>query len=731
MVQSFLHTSIDTQAKILVCLRQNDLNLIQKFLPDHYQIIECNDKDQIKNGSYDLCIIDFDSFQKYRDDLIDQKQDAAPVLRPILLLSGDDRPLHQNGLVWNLADDIIQIPVPSKVLNARIQNLLRTRRYSLKLKEKNEELILFQKALGSTNTGVILTDALQPDNPIIYCNRKFKELTGYSEEEVLGRNCRFLQGDERDQKAIKKLRFLIDEGLEGQAVLRNYRKDGSMFWNEVKIAPVKNSDGEITHFIGTQNNITELVQTQKKLHEEKERYRLITEHATDMISMHEPDGTYLYVSPSSKKLIGYSPEELVGTSPFETMHPEDKRKIKRNFETLFDEDDEARIIFRKRTKAGNYKWVEAILRAIKDPNTNKVTEIRAATRDISEQKEYEEKLKKSERRWEQLVNKNPSLVQLTNTDFTIKYINPSGARLYGKNNPDELIGKSVGDFVFFEDPKTLKRRMRKALNGKSLSPKSFKVKTWDGRQRTIELQSVPVEYHNEQVLLTVGQDVTERTKYEEKLKYSLREKDVLLQEIHHRVKNNLAVVSGLLQIQRFNAENSEVQKILSDSEMRIKSMALIHEKLYQSPSLSQINMEHYIRDLTASIRDTVDIYQDIKIDITCDEVCLNVNQAVPCALIINELLSNSIEHAFPKKSGAKKIIVDITKKDDTISVSVKDNGIGLPKDKINNKSMGFTIIETLCHQLEAVLVTKNDNGSLVRFSFEKKEVRGSSSSFVQ
>lgn len=840
-------------SRILLFLQKAaDLNLLQKKLPDHYTLINGYTCRHLQSEPFDICVTDYDSFQLYREFLIKRKKKEAPVLLPILLLAGDARPMQQNGVVWNVVDDIVDIPVPTKILNARVQSLLQSRQYSVDLKKKNDRLSLYEKALDATNNGVILTDARQPENPIIYCNKEFEDLTGYNEEEILGQNCRFLQADDRDQEAVEQMRSFIENGTEGKVVLRNYRKDGSMFWNEVKIAPIKNERNEITHFIGIQNNVTELVSTQERLRKEKKRYQFITEHATDMISLHAPDGTYLYVSPSSKKLTGYEPEELLGTSPFATMHPADREKLSRELDSLFDSEDEYRTTFRKQTKSGSYKWVEVVMRPIRDPESGEITEIRSATRDISERKEYEIKLRQekefsdtiingmpvmffminkdleliywnemlektlgydaeelysmhpleiyqekdrafvrskfrevlqegstemeievltkegerqhhfitgkkfesdqgtyiiatgvdmteriraqkelheSEKRWQQLVDENPNLIQLMDKDFTIKFINPAGAKLFGKE-PEELIGKHLEEFVSFDRPSLLKERKHKIYQGQSLEPKIYKVSTRDNRDIQVELHTITVQYQNERMLMSVGKDVSEQINYEEKLKQSLREKKVLLQEIHHRVKNNLAVVSGLLQIQRYNTDIPEVQKILSDSEMRIKTMALIHEKLYQSQSLAKIDLDSYLRDLVSSIKDTIAPQQNIRINFDSDSFKLNVNQAVPCALILNELVANAVEHAFPdNREGLIKIF--LKKNDNFITVTVLDNGIGLPEDKISKKSMGFTIVETLCKQLETELSIDSGNGTVISFTFEKREVRGSSSAFLQ
>ncbi|MDZ7659303.1 sensor histidine kinase [Fodinibius sp.] len=260
----------------------------------------------------------------------------------------------------------------------------------------------------------------------------------------------------------------------------------------------------------------------------------------------------------------------------------------------------------------------------------------------------------------------------------------------------------------------------------------YKIKAIDGKIRHIKIQSTPITYEGDQrAIQIVGQDVTGQIEYERELKESLKEKETLLQEIHHRVKNNLAVVSGMMDLQTFSTENEEVRRLLTDSKNRIKTMALIHEKLYQSASLSQIEFGSYVKDLINNIKGVSASDKEIKVELEYDSFNLNVNQAVPCALIINEVVANAFEHAFTdQESGLIKVTLENI--EDKVIVSIKDNGRGLPSDfeYRKSKSIGMTIIETLIQQLEAEQKVKDKNGVSFTFSFEMKEIKGSSSALV-
>lgn len=212
-------------------------------------------------------------------------------------------------------------------------------------------------------------------------------------------------------------------------------------------------------------------------------------------------------------------------------------------------------------------------------------------------------------------------------------------------------------------------------------------------------------------------------KYESQLSQSLKEKEALLQEVHHRVKNNLAVVSGFLQMQRLGTDSDIVEEALAKSETRIKSIALIHEKLYQADSLSNIDFKEYLDNLRSSVSATIKWSKEVNIQINSDPITLNVNQAVPCAIILNELITNALMHAFRENSKEKKIQVELKEREGVVLVKVEDNGKGISEkfDLEEQPSMGFSIVETLIKQLQASYTINGQNGTEVTFSFEKEK----------
>lgn len=155
---------------------------------------------------------------------------------------------------------------------------------------------LLDRAVAASANGIVITDPKQPDNPIVYVNPAFERISGYGAEEVLGRNCRFLQGEERDQPALEELRAALREERECRVVLRNFRKDGALFWNELYISPVHDDGGRLTNFVGVQNDITERRRIEEVLRESEERFRATFEHAAVGAAQVGIDGRWLRVT---------------------------------------------------------------------------------------------------------------------------------------------------------------------------------------------------------------------------------------------------------------------------------------------------------------------------------------------------------------------------------------------------------------------------------------------------
>ncbi|MFW6296053.1 MAG: sensor histidine kinase [Halothece sp.] len=218
-----------------------------------------------------------------------------------------------------------------------------------------------------------------------------------------------------------------------------------------------------------------------------------------------------------------------------------------------------------------------------------------------------------------------------------------------------------------------------------------------------------------------AEDITGRKQAEEKIQASLEEKEVLLKEVHHRVKNNLNVIYSLLNMQSRVVTDSEIKNLLLDSQRRIQTMGLIHEQLYQSNSLSQINFCDYINRLANNLYASANLDADrVKLEIEAEPVALNLQTAIPSGLIINELLTNAFKYAFEDGRSGVIRIEFYQSSNQKLNLIVSDNGVGLPSDYNQNKtaSLGMRLVKILAQQLRANFgIDSSSQGSRFELSY--------------
>jgi two-component sensor histidine kinase len=221
------------------------------------------------------------------------------------------------------------------------------------------------------------------------------------------------------------------------------------------------------------------------------------------------------------------------------------------------------------------------------------------------------------------------------------------------------------------------------------------------------------------------QDVTEPKRTEEQIKAQLREKEVLLQEIHHRVKNNLQIISSLLRLQSRKIKGKQALQAFESSCNRVKSMVLIHERLYQSKDFARVDFAEYVHGLTNHLFSLFQMKPGaVKLDINIKDIFLDLNTAIPCGLIVNELVSNSLKHAFPDgRKGKVKIVMKPLNKNE-VELTASDNGIGIPDevDFRETKSLGLHLVSILAEdQLRGKIKLDKTKGTRFEIKFKAKQ----------
>ena len=264
-----------------------------------------------------------------------------------------------------------------------------------------------------------------------------------------------------------------------------------------------------------------------------------------------------------------------------------------------------------------------------------------------------------------------------------------------------------------------------------IAPVMFFVGMWSVAHIFLLRQNEQVEVNRRAELRQSAQQLTntnqallleieERQQAEMQLAASLNEKEVLLKEIHHRVKNNLQVISSMLNLQSSTVSNESAIGVFQDSQNRVRSMALIHEKLYQSGNLARIDFVDYVNNLVGYLKRS---YQtpDVQITVLGEPIFLGIDTAVSCGLILNELVSNALKHAFPEGQSGDIVVELSNYQQQEISLHVSDNGIGLPPglDYLNTASLGLQLVNSLVAQINGRLDLKTKDGTIYTITFSK------------
>ncbi len=348
-------------------------------------------------------------------------------------------------------------------------------------------------------------------------------------------------------------------------------------------------------------------------------------------------------------------------------------------------------------------------------------------RDITERKKAEELVHESEEKFRTIFeNASDEIVYLDKNGVIID-INKKSEEIFGYKR-DEIIGKNFVELQslgteykaeaihFFKDVVTSGHPVPALIE--------LELKHKNGSKIFAEVSHRLIKKNGEvEGILAILRDVTERKLTEEKLKASLKEKEILLQEIHHRVKNNLQVISSLLSLQSAHVRDTEYTEMLKESQNRIRSMALIHENLYQSEDLTNVDFEKYIETLIHALVRSYRVSTDrITVTTKVENVFLGVDAAIHCGLIINELVSNSLKHAFPGRKG--EITVRLRPVDGAVELTVSDNGVGIPEDIDfkNTESLGLRLVKILAeHQLDGKIRLDRSGGTAFHITFKEEK----------
>ncbi len=446
-----------------------------------------------------------------------------------------------------------------------------------------------------------------------------------------------------------------------------------------------------------------------------EDYRGLFENAHDAIMIFTPDKEIILdANQRACEMYHFSRKELMGMS-LEKLSKDvetGKKRIKKvlekgelhDFETVHFRKDGSEIQLEINAALIDFKGRRAIL---------------SVNRDVTARKKAEEELRLSEEKYKAIFDGSRDAIFITGEDSRFVEINKAACSLSGYSR-EELLKMGIPDLHEESDLYAYKTYFHRIMSGEQITSEA-KILRKDGRKVDTEFSNKRVKIGDKPYMHTTARDITERKRAQEKIKDALKEKEVMLQEIHHRVKNNMQIISSLLRLQSRNAADEETRDMFLVSQGRIRSMALIHDSFYRSDDYTKIDFGPYIKQLVTHLMALYQVSENqirMKIDIG-PGVYLNLNSAIPCGLLINELVANALKHAFPEgKKG--KITVEMKKEEDgKFKLLIKDDGIGLP-DEVNlgnPQSLGIQIVTDLVHQLKGTIQVTRHPGTEFRIKF--------------
>jgi PAS domain S-box-containing protein len=340
----------------------------------------------------------------------------------------------------------------------------------------------------------------------------------------------------------------------------------------------------------------------------------------------------------------------------------------------------------------------------------------------AERKKVEKKLWESKENYRNLIERAKDGIGIIQ-DELLKYVNSSLAKI-GGYTVEELIGTPFKNYIITDDLPRVLDLHKQYMEGEDVPSRfELEIKNKKGDRVSVELNASTILYERRQATLLVIRDITDRLRMEKQLKASLKEKEVMMREIHHRVKNNMQIMVSLLRLQSRQIEDEKIVEMFRASQTRIRSMALIHEKLYHSGNLANIDFTHYVRILTVHLFNfyRVDMKR-IRLKENMEDIFLGIHKAIPLGLIINEIISNSLKHAFPDdRKGEIYISIDLNKQGKYL-INMKDNGIGFPEDFDihNTKTLGMQLVTDLVHQIGGQVRLNRKGGANFKITFQEQ-----------
>ena len=626
------------------------------------------------------------------------------------------------------------------------------------IKEAELRLRLLERAMEASFSSISIADAGKTDNPLIYVNPAFERVTGYGRDEVLGRNARFLHGKETDQPGLNEIRAVLCEGRAGEALLHNYRKDGTPYWNDVRIAPVHDEQGRITHFIGISDDVTERRQIGDALRKSEERLRRSQSYANIGTWDWNIQTGELICSELIGTLFGYpeSGQEISYKSYFNNVHPDDRQQLTDAIDACVQQGAEFNIEFRCVWPDGTVRWLLERGDVVRDADGTPLNML-GVVQDVTERKLAELKFLEKQARlviFNHIIENVADAVITIDPAGTIGSFNPAAEKLFGYNAA-EIIGRNVNLLMpepyRSEHDQYLARYMAgqpAGIIGKQLE---LKGQHKDGTVFLLELAVTAMEIDQAKYFAGILRDISERKQYEQAIIAARDEaelannaKSEFLSSMSHELRTPMNAILGFGQLLQIDDSLNEDQADYVDEMLKAGRhlLELINEVLDLARiesgninlSLESLPCAELITECLALVKPIAQV-QGISINTAAIGDYLIRADRTRLKQVLLNLLSNAIKYNRPQGS----VSIQVTVQDGFVRMAVSDTGYGIPAVRqqelfqpfarlgaeataIEGTGIGLTISRRLMEMMGGSIDMQSEEGRGSTFWIELPEV---------
>ena len=653
---------------------------------------------------------------KHRINLIRHlRKSPKPVVRELIFKRKDGSSFNGIIHIW----PVLKSDNSLRYFEGFIEDITERRHMELQLREARRRLT---SHMANTPLAVIEWGS---DLTVLQWSGAARDLFGWSALEVTGKllpDIGILHHDDFETASVMTKSLLAGLSAGNAATLRNRTRDGRTIVCEWYNSSLYDDDGKLVSILSLVHDVSERVSAEEKILENERFIQAVTDTTPSILYLYDTRlKKNIWVNARHRELCGYFDETGHLDYIPNYLHPDDRIHLSSRIHRLQNSPDSNgfdTIDYRLRDWNGKWRWFQDRATVFERGDNGEVISILGSANEITDERNSRKRLKESEELYRTLFEKTRNPIAVFNDRGV--YIDCNHAFLqFLECGYDDLKDKNIADLTMTDDHTESIMSHIPAMTTGGVIEAVYHI---DGKMKLLEMTITPATLRGKHVIFGVGTDVTLQREAEHELKRSLHEKDVLLKEVHHRVKNNLQVISSLLNLQTERIPDPDLRNMYIESITRIHAMSTIHNMLYRSESFSHIQVDKYFTRIAQHL---IYLYNTggnrITVEVEPSDINLDIDTAIPCGLIANELVSNALKYAFQSDQTGKIVISLKAVNDDIVRLQISDNGSGLPTDFSLEKTntLGLKIVKNLTRQLHGRFVLENSRGTVASITFSR------------